>query len=405
MSIGNDLQEMEVSTKKSVTAVNRGAKPSEAMPKLSTGIVDGQSGNWEDLGGPTPFNSRSTDDSNKLSTPGKTLKQVSNVVNKGAKAADAMQKLNASKVSYEDVEYDEEEYDEEEYDEEDEILESSEKETEGSKKDKKEDKKEYGKKNPSKSEEDDEEEDDEKEYKEDYDFDFSEDVNALIGGEGLSEEFKNKATVIFEAAVKTKISEIRENLQIKFDNALIEEVNTIKEELTERVDSYLEYVSSEWIEENALQVETGLKSQFSESFMTGLKELFEEHYVEIPEDKYNVLEGMVERLDEMEYKLNEQIERNVQLNQRLSEAVSDTIFNDVTEGLALTQKEKLASLVESVEFEGEEDYREKLETLKESYFTRNTQVSSREEVLLEGVEDDYGPQMNSYLRALGKFSK
>ena len=136
-----------------------------------------------------------------------------------------------------------------------------------------------------------------------------------------------------------------------------------------------------------------------------MKSLFEEHYVEIPEDKYNVLEGLVERLDEMEYKLNEQIERNVQLNQRLSEAVSDTIFNDVTEGLALTQKEKLASLVESVEFEGEEDYREKLETLKESYFSRNTQVSSREEVLLEGVDEDHGPQMNAYLRALGKFSK
>jgi len=364
--------------------------------------VDGQSGSWEDLGGPTPFNSRSTDDSNKLSTPGKTLKQVSNVVNKGAKSADPMQKLNASKVSYEDVEYDEE----------DEILEAKSKEEsdEDSEEEDEDSEEEKGGKKSSKKKmeymqkeevEDDEEDEDE----EDYNLDFSEDVNAIISGEGLSEEFKNKATIIFEAAVKNKISEIRENLQVKFDNALVEEVNVIKEELTERVDSYLEYVSSEWIEENALQIETGLKSQFSESFMTGLKDLFEEHYVEIPEDKYNVLEGMVERLDEMEYKLNEQIERNVQLNQRLSEAVSDTIFNDVTEGLALTQKEKLASLVESVEFEGEEDYREKLETLKESYFSRNTQVSSREEVLLEGVDEDHGPQMNAYLRALGKFSK
>ena len=404
MSIGNDLQEMEVSTKKSVTAVNRGAKPGEAMSKLSTGIVDGQSGSWEDLGGPTPFNSRSTDDSNKLSTPGKTLKQVSNVVNKGAKSADPMQKLNKSKVSYEDVEYDEE----------DEILEAKSKEEsdEDSEEEDEDSEEEKGGKKSSKKkmeymqkEEVEEEDDEDEDEEEDYNLDFSEDVNAIISGEGLSEEFKNKATIIFEAAVKNKISEIRENLQVKFDNALIEEVNVIKEELTERVDSYLEYVSSEWIEENALQIETGLKSQFSESFMTGLKDLFEEHYVEIPEDKYNVLEGMVERLDEMEYKLNEQIERNVQLNQRLSEAVSDTIFNDVTEGLALTQKEKLASLVESVEFESETDYREKLETLKESYFSRNTQVSSREEVLLEGVEEDFGPQMNAYLRALGKFSK
>jgi len=403
MSIGNDLQEMEVSTKKSVTAVNRGAKPGEAMHKLSTGIVDGQSGSWEDLGGPTPFNSRSTDDSNKLSTPGKTLKQVSNVVNKGAKSADPMQKLNKSKVSYEDAEYDEE----------DKILEA--KCDEDSEEDPEEDPEvngedEKGGKKSSKKkmkymQQEEVEEDDEEEDEEDYNLDFSEDVNAIIGGEGLSEEFKNKATIIFEAAVKNKISEIKENLQVRFDNALVEEVLSIKEELTERVDSYLEYVSNEWLEENALQVEKGLKGELSESFMSGMKSLFEEHYVEIPEDKYNVLEGMVERLDEMEYKLNEQIERNVQLNKRLSEAVSDTIFNDVSEGLALTQKDKLAGLVESVEFESEEDYREKLETLKESYFSRNIQVSSREEVLLEGVEVDHGPQMNAYLKALGKFSK
>jgi hypothetical protein len=403
MSIGNDLQEMEVSTKKSVTAVNRGAKPGEAMHKLSTGIVDGQSGSWEDLGGPTPFNSRSTDDSNKLSTPGKTLKQVSNVVNKGAKSADPMQKLNKSKVSYEDAEYDEE----------DKILEAkcdedSEEDSEEDPEVNGEDEK-GGKKSSKKKmkymQQEEVEEDDEEEDEEDYNLDFSEDVNAIIGGEGLSEEFKNKATIIFEAAVKNKISEIKENLQVRFDNALVEEVLSIKEELTERVDSYLEYVSNEWLEENALQVEKGLKGELSESFMSGMKSLFEEHYVEIPEDKYNVLEGMVERLDEMEYKLNEQIERNVQLNKRLSEAVSDTIFNDVSEGLALTQKDKLAGLVESVEFESEEDYREKLETLKESYFSRNIQVSSREEVLLEGVEEDHGPQMNAYLKALGKFSK
>jgi hypothetical protein len=138
--------------------------------------------------------------------------------------------------------------------------------------------------------------------------------------------------------------------------------------------------------------------------MTGLKSLFEEHYVEIPEDRYDVLENMVMRLDEMEEKLNEQIERNVQLNKRLSEAVSDTIFNDVAEGLALTQKEKLASLAESVEFEGEENYREKLEALKESYFTRAT-GSSRDEVLTEEATEDYGPNMNAYLRAISKFSK
>ena len=239
---------------------------------------------------------------------------------------------------------------------------------------------------------------------EDFDLDFSEDVNAMLGNEGLSEDFKDKATLIFESAVKNKIMEIKESLEVRYDEALIEEVTAIKDELTERVDSYLEYVSEEWIQENALQIEKGLKGELSESFMSGLKSLFEEHYVEIPEDKYNVLEGMVERLDEMEYKLNEQIERNVYLNKRLSEAVSDTILNDVTEGLALTQKEKLASLAESVGFEGEEDYREKLETLKESYFPRNLNFSTGE-MLTENVSEDYGNTMNAYLNAINKFSK
>jgi len=386
MSIGNDLQEMEVSTKKSVTAVNKNAKPADPMSKMTTGIPDGQTGNWEDLGGPTPFNSRSTDDSNKLKTPGKTLKQVSNIVTKGAKSAEGMEKYS------EESEYEEE------------LVEKVEDEEEGEENeeesscDDKEDKK-----NKKKMKEE-IEEDSEEETEEDYELDFSEDVKALIGEEDLSEDFKSKASLIFESAVRTKVNEIRESLQQKYDQSMSEEVVTIKEELTERVDSYLEYVSGEWIEENSLQIETGLKGQLSESFMSGLKSLFEEHYVEIPEDKYDVLEGMVGRLDEMESKLNEQIERNVQLNRRLSEAVSDTILNDVSEGLALTQKEKLASLAESVEFESEEDYREKLETLKESYFTRTAPTSS-EEVLSEGVTQDFGPRMDSYIKAVTKFSK
>ena len=235
--------------------------------------------------------------------------------------------------------------------------------------------------------------------------DYSEDINALMEGEDLSEEFMKKAATIFEAAVKSKLVAVMEALEEDYQQKLVDEVTEIREELTERVDSYLEYVSEEWLNENALQVETGIKSQLSESFMTNLMGLFEEHYVNIPEEKYDVLEGMVERLDEMEEKLNEQIERNVQLNKRLSEAVSDTILNDVSEGLALTQKEKLASLAESVEFEGEVDYREKLETLRESYFSKVPVSSTREEMLVEEVNADHGPQMNAYLRALGKYSK
>ena len=402
MSAGNNLQEMEVSTKKSVTAVNKGARPAESRPSFDA-KVEGQSGSWEDLGGPTPTGeNHPVGDSNKLKTPGATLKQVKNVVNKGAKAADPMPaKIVGKQASYgEDVEYDEnlvEEAEEEEDDEEDS------KEEESGKKGKK--KMEEAKKHKEEDdEEDDDDDDDEEDNEYDESFDFSQDVNALIGDEQLSEEFKDRASLIFESAVRSKIAEIKESLENKFNKALVEEVAAIKEELTERVDSYLEYVSEEWIDENALQIENGLKGELSESFMTGLKSLFEEHYVEIPEDRYDVLENMVMRLDEMEGKLNEQIERNVQLNKRLSEAVSDTIFNDVAEGLALTQKEKLASLAESVEFESETNYREKLEALKESYFTRAT-GSSRDEVLTEEATEDFGPQMNAYLRAISKYSK
>jgi hypothetical protein len=375
MSVGNDLQEMEVSTKKSVTAVNKNAKPAEGMPK-GTIPGEGLNNSVEDLGGPTPQNSKPDDESNKLKTPGKTLSKVSNVVNKGAKAPDAMPHANKSAMSYEENEVEDDELisEEEEVDEVDQIDET-----------------------PSLEEVLDQITNEK--------VDYSDDINALMEGEELSEDFMNKAATIFEAAIKSKLVSIIEAFESEYQNKLVEEVTSIKEELTDRVDSYLEYVSEEWITENSLQIESGIKSELSESFMQGLKGLFEEHYVEIPEDRYDVLEGMVERLDEMEEKLNEQIERNVHLNKRLSEAVSNTILNDVSEGLALTQKEKLAGLAESVEFESEVDYREKLETLKESYFTKTPGSSTREEVLVEEANEDYGPSMNAYLRALGKFSK
>ena len=134
--------------------------------------------------------------------------------------------------------------------------------------------------------------------------------------------------------------------------------------MTERLDSYLEYVADEWVQENKLAVEAGIKSEMTESFLNGMKQLFEDHYVQIPEEKYDVLESMVDKLDEMESKLNEQIDKNVALNKRLAESVADVIFAEVTEGLAVSQREKLAALAENVEFESESDYREKLETLK-----------------------------------------
>jgi hypothetical protein len=389
MSRGKNLQEMEVGTKQSRTAVNANAKAGDAMPKLTTGIPDGQTGNWEDLGGPTPDNYRPDDNSAQLKDAGSPLKQVKDVVNKGAKGADPMKGLKKTDAVKEEEELDNEDFIEEEIDE---VISEAEHEEE-------EEEEEEGKK---KSKKDEEDEEDEEEVKEE--FDIEEDVNALLSGEELSEEFQEKARVIFESALRSKVNEIRESLEVQYEERLVEEVQAIAEELEERVDSYLEYVAEEWVNENTLAIETGLKEELTESFLGGLKQLFEEHYVEIPEEKYDVLENMVEKLDDMETKLNEQIERNIQLNKRLSESVADRIFDDISEGLATTQKEKLASLAESVEFESETEYREKLETLKESYFpSRVVAPSATTETLSEGVDvspEFHSDTMNAYLKTL-----
>jgi hypothetical protein len=384
MSRGKQLQEMESAStpgqgggagsgaKQSRTAVNSGASAPDPTPSLS-GSTPGQTGSWEDLGGPTPENYKSDDDSAKLKTPGTTLKQVRDVVNKGAKPAEAMK---------EEEDLEDEDILSEEEGGEDEVEEVEE------------------------TEEDDEEDEDEVVEEE---YDIEEDVNALLAGEDLSEEFQEKARTIFEAALRSKVSEIKESLEEQYSNVLAEEVEEIKTELAERVDSYLEYVADEWISENALAVEQGLKTEMTESFLQGMRGLFEEHYVTIPEEKYNVLESMVEKLDDMETKLNEQIEKNISLNKRLSESVADGIFEQVSEGLADTQKDKLASLSESVEFESEIEYREKLETLRESYFpSRGVSPSARTETLSEGLDavpESYSGSMASYLKTLSAFSK
>ena len=390
MSRGKNLQEMETGTTQSRTAVNANAKAAESMQKLSTGIPDGQTGSWEDLGGPTPENYRPDDDSAKLKTPGVTLKQVKDVVNKGAKAAEAM-KTGSVK---EDSEYD---------DEDEELLESADEDED---EDEEVEKKKSSKKSKKEDDYDDEEEDDKKKMEESIS--IEEDVDALLAGEELSEEFRDKAKLIFEAAINSKISEIYESLETHYENQLVEQVEEIKLELAERVDSYLEYVADEWLQENALVVEQGLKTEMTESFLQGMKGLFEEHYVTIPEDKYDVIESMVDKLDEMETKLNEQIERNIALNQRLAESVADVILSDVSEGLATSQKDKLASLSESVEFESEADYREKLATLREAYFPRNAGTQKGySEVINE--EANYGQPvsgvMESYLQTLSRVSK
>ena len=396
MSSDNNLQEMEAGTTQSKTAVNAGAKAGDPMQKLAPGAVAGQTGSYEDLGGPTPDNYKSDDDSAKLKTPGATLKQVRDVVNKGAKAADAMKGMK-----------EEEELDSEEVIEEDEEVTAEAEEVVSE---------EEATEEEVVAEEEESEEEvvaEAEEIEEEEEFDVSEDVSALLEGEELSEEFQEKARTIFEAALRSKVEEIKEGMVAAYDEAyeerLVEEVTEIKSALTERVDSYLEYVAEEWVTENRLAIESGLKAEMSESFLSGMKSLFEEHYVSIPEEKYDVLESMVEKLDEMETKLNEQIEKNITLNSRLSESVADGIFDEVAEGLALSQKEKLASLAESVEFESAKTYREKLEMLKESYFAAKKAPKAQTENLSEEVDIDatgHAPDyMNNYLRTLGAVSK
>ena len=242
MSVGSNLQEME-------NVVTKGAASADPMP--SSGIP------VEDLGGPTPENNSPTDDSNKLKDPAATLAQVRDVVNAKAARAEEVEVEEDQEVVAEAEETEEEVVSEEETTEE-EVVAESEETTE--------------------------------EVIQEEEIDIEGDVQALLEGEELSEEFQEKARTIFEAAIKTKVSEIKENLETAYQQALVEELETIKEGLTERVDSYLEYVADEWIQENALQVEHGLKTEMTESFLEGMKSLFEEHYVTIPEDRYDVIE-------------------------------------------------------------------------------------------------------------------
>ena len=350
--------------------VTKGASKAEPMPKAPNYVPDNAS--IEDLGGPTPTNSKPDDDSNKLKTPGASFAQSGDPHFGRQGAAGkvqlpgpaALKSTGYGKGANEETESEEEVVAEAPATEEEVVA--------------------------------------EEEQVAEIAIDVTDDVAALLEGEELSAEFQEKTATIFEAAVRSKIDQVASTLEAQFSEAFDQEVATFKTEMTERVDSYLEFVANEWINENALQVESGIRGELSESFMTGLKTLFEEHYVEIPEDKYDVLEAMTSKLDEMETKLNEQIDSNVALTQRLSASVSDNILDEVSEGLALSQKDKLSELSKGVEFESEEQYREKLATLKESYFAKPV-VESQEVSSEESIVEDHSPAMSAYLNALTKF--
>ena len=351
MSAGNELQEME-------NPVTRGAKAADPMDTSKKASYTAAQGTVEDLGGPTPENYKPDDNSAALKTP--SLATVKDIVNKGAKPAEPMPK--APKYA-----------EETEAEEGQEVVAETEEKTEDA-------------------------------IVETPEVSVDQDLAALFGGEELSEEFQEKAKTIFEAALTAKVGEVQETLAAEYEKALSENLVSVKEELVERLDAYLEYVADEWLTENAIEVEHGLKTEMTDSFLTGMKSLFEDHYVTIPDDKYDVLESMVDKLDEVESKLNEQIANNVALNKRLAESTADVVFSEVTEGLALSQKDKLASLVEKVEFESETDYREKIVTLRESYFPSEKGTTAATETLSEAVSDPE-PEMGSghmaaYLRAL-----
>tara|TARA_B100000902_G_scaffold307383_1_gene296280 strand:- start:294 stop:1421 length:1128 start_codon:yes stop_codon:yes gene_type:complete len=374
MSVGNDLQEME-------NVVNKNAAAAEPMHKGPQGASTPGQAEVEDLGGPTPENYKTDDNSAKLAVPGKTLKQVRDVVNKNAGKPDP-----APKGVKEEEEKPEDQVVSEEPATEEEVV-TEEPTTEG--------------------EVVAEEETTEEEVV--AEINVEEDINALIAGEELSEEFQEKARTIFEAAIRSRISDLKEELAKEYEQSLTEQITSIKEEIEDRADAYLEYVAQEWLEENKLAVEHGLKTEMTESFLNGMKGLFEDHYVTIPEEKYDVLHSMVEKLDEMENKLNEQINKNVALNKRLAESSADVILADISEGLALSQKEKLASLAENVEFGSEDIYREKLVTLRESYFPSNPSTPrDHSETISEGTKvPQAAPSglMESYLQTLTRVAK
>ena len=263
---------------------------------------------------------------------------------------------------------------------------------------------------------DDEEEDEVDEVKKEAienrvkEIDVAEHVEALVNGEGdLSEEFKRKAATVFEAAVKSKIRTEIERLENEYEEKLKEDVQSATEEMTDKVDTYLNYVTEEWMKENELAIERGLKGEIAEDFISGLKQLFEDHYIDIPDEKYDVLEAQSEKISELEGKLSETIEKNVSLKDNNAKLVKEQVISEVSEDLADTEIEKFKSLIDDVDYSDEDSFREKLGTLKESYFPKTPISESTETV--DDVETgtaqdiDLTPSMDAYMSAIGRTVK
>ena len=253
------------------------------------------------------------------------------------------------------------------------------------------------------SEEEDDEEKAKKEMpmKEETSIDVSADVEALVSGQDLSEDFKAKAKVILETAVKAKLAEETAKLDEEYSNKLVEEVQAIKSELTEKVDSYLNYVVEQWNKDNELAIERGIRTELAEEFISGLKGLFQEHYIEVPEEKYDVLADQAEKITALEKKLQEQVDANVSLNQQVGSLKREDLIKQVGSGLADTDFEKLKGLAEHVDFTDEQSFIKQIETLKESYFTKQAAKSSVvEENHGQSAIEESNPVISAYAAAI-----
>jgi len=258
-----------------------------------------------------------------------------------------------------------------------------------------------------KDDEDEDDDEDEKEESKKESYDMSDDIDALVGGEDLSEEFRNKAKVVFEAAVSAKVSEIKEELESQKRDEVVEASNEIKEELVNKVDSFLGYVAEEWVKDNELAIERGLKSELTENFIQGLKALFEDHYVEVPDDKLDVVDELASKIEEVESKLNEEVSKNIDLTSERDELVRNKVVNEVSKDLTESEVEKLTKLIEDLD--ADDEFESNVQTIKESYFSdEKSKLQLDEEVVSDSEQNTsteekiLDPSMAAYSAAIGK---
>ena len=241
--------------------------------------------------------------------------------------------------------------------------------------------------------------------KEEKEFDVAEHVDALVAGDdSLSEEFKQKAATVFEAAIKSKVKEIAEEIEADYNQKFEEETSKAKDELVEKVDAYLSYVVEEWMKENELALERGIKGEIAEDFISGLKKLFEDHYIDVPDEKYNVLEDQASKIEELEKKLNESIEKNVELSKVNGTYARQIIIDESSKELAETQKEKFSKLAEEIDYKNEEDFKTKVTTIKDSYFGKKDSSGEIDDVAADSntLNEDLSNAMAAYSAAISK---